>query len=120
MRSTHLSGPKHHRPHTHKEKALINNMGKGVGNRSVNCQFCAYPNSNYHKPNLVDFTVAKNPPEVIFNHRIENRKDCHHSTYSDQYFCTWKQPGQHANSTFCGESTKPDRTCVGGFRITIL
>ncbi len=67
MRSADLSGSKHHRSHTHKQKTLIDHMSEGMSNGSINCKFAAYSNSDHHKTNLIDFAVAKHAPKIIFD-----------------------------------------------------
>ena len=53
-----LASSKNNRTQAHKEKALVEYMIEGMGNRTVNSQFSTNPDSNNHETNLIDLCCS--------------------------------------------------------------
>ena len=87
---------------------------------TIYSQFSTDPDTYHHETNLINLTVTKDAPKVIFNHRIKNGEHGHNSTNSDQDICTRKKSGEHTNRTFSGKCTQPDRTGMSSLRISIF
>jgi hypothetical protein len=52
-------------------------MTEGMGDGAIDGQLCPYPDAAHHEPDLVNETVSKYPPDVIFKDRIKNRHGRH-------------------------------------------
>ena len=91
-----------------------------MGNCSIQSQFGPDSDTHDHETDLIDFAVAKNASQVIFDDCVKNGKHRHHRTNQNKNIGSWKKAGKHADRAFGGKGAKPDRSRRSGLRIGIL
>ena len=80
-------------------------MGRGA----VDGQLGTDTDTDNHEADLVDQAVRQHPPEIIFNHRIEDRKGGHHRPDPDQGLGAGEGTGQGIDRCLGGKGGKKDR-----------
>ena len=80
-------------------------MAKRVSSGSVKSQLCTDADPNDHEAQLVIQAISQYPPQVIFNHRKDNREQRHRTTDPDQFFGAMKTTCQCVHGQLSRERT---------------
>ena len=120
VRAVDVADPMEHRAHRHEQKRLIDDVGEGVRRRAVDGQFGADADAADHEAQLVVEAVGENPPEVVHDHRVEDRKGRHGGADVNQDLGPRVAPGKRIDGELGGEGAEPDGAAHRGLGIGVL
>ena len=88
-------------------------------NSTVNSHRRTNADADHHKAHLIDQGISQDPPQIILDHRKEDREHCHGSPDIDQQFSAGKSTCQGIDRNFGGKGAQKHRAGGAGFRIGI-
>jgi hypothetical protein len=88
--------------------------------RPVDGQLGADADAADHEAELVVEAVGENSPEVVDDHRVEDRKGRHGRTDVDQHLGPRIAPGERIDGELGGEGAEPDGAAHRGLGIGVL
>jgi len=95
-------------------------VAKGVRHGTVESQRCADADTHHHEAELVVEAIREHAPEIILDHRKEDRESGHGGADPDQHVGSRETARQSVNREFGGEGGKHHRTEDGCFGVGIL
>ena len=109
-----------HRAHTHEQQRLVHDVRERVRHRAVDGQLRADAQGAHHEADLVVQAVGKHPPEVVLDHREEDREHGHDRADPDQPLKAREIPRQRIDGELGGERREHDGPRLRRFRIGVL
>jgi hypothetical protein len=90
-----------------------------VSDGAVEGQLRADADADHHEAELVVEAVGEHPPQVVFDHRIEDRKRGHCGADRHQNFGAGVSPRQRIDGHLRGEGRQQHRAGHGRFRVGV-